>query len=154
MRLIDIGLEGYLVANALRAVVAQRLVRRICANCKVAYQPNQQEAIWLQSISEKFNVEATPLFHGEGCSHCNDTGYRGRIGVFEYLEIDSVLADALRATDPLAFEKAARQKNFRTLSESALELAGDGVTTIEEVFRISEQLAEESLTTLVASEES
>jgi len=154
MRLIDIGLEGYLVANALRAVVAQRLVRRICANCKVAYQPNQQEAIWLQSISEKFNVEATPLFHGEGCSHCNDTGYRGRIGVFEYLEIDSVLADALRAADPLAFEKAARQKNFRTLSESALELAGDGVTTIEEVFRISEQLAEESLTTLVASEES
>lgn len=154
MRLIDIGLEGYLVANALRAVVAQRLVRRICANCKVAYQPNQQEAIWLQSISEKFNVEATQLFHGEGCSHCNDTGYRGRIGVFEYLEIDSVLADALRATDPLAFEKAARQKNFRTLSESALELASDGVTTIEEVFRISEQLAEESLTTLVASEES
>jgi MSHA biogenesis protein MshE len=154
MRLIDVGLEGYLVANALRAVVAQRLVRRICANCKVAHEPNQQETIWLRSINKDFNFDNTQLFHGEGCSHCNGTGYRGRIGVFEYLEIDSALADALRMTDPLAFGKAARQQNgFRTLSECALDFAGDGITTIEEVFRITEQLAEEPLDSLSVVEE-
>ncbi|MEH6909169.1 MAG: ATPase, T2SS/T4P/T4SS family [Oceanicoccus sp.] len=154
MRLIDVGLEGYLVANALRAVVAQRLVRRICANCKAAHEPNQQESIWLRSINKNFNFDSTQLFHGEGCSHCNGTGYRGRIGVFEYLEIDSALADALRMTDPLAFGRAARQQNgFRTLSECALDFASDGITTIEEVFRITEQLAEEPLDSLSVLEE-
>ncbi|MEH6557955.1 MAG: ATPase, T2SS/T4P/T4SS family [Oceanicoccus sp.] len=154
MRLIDVGLEGYLVANALRAVVAQRLVRRICANCKATHEPNQQESIWLRSINKNFNFDSTQLFHGEGCSHCNGTGYRGRIGVFEYLEIDSALADALRMTDPLAFGRAARQQNgFRTLSECALDFASDGITTIEEVFRITEQLAEEPLDSLSVLEE-
>jgi len=146
MRLIDVGLEGYLVANSLRAVIAQRLVRRICANCKIAHEPSEQENIWLRSINESFNLDTTTLFRGEGCSQCNNTGYRGRIGVFEYLEIDASLADALRMADPLVFGQAARrQKGFRTLSACALDFASDGVTTIEEVFRITEQLAEEHL---------
>ncbi len=149
MRLIDVGLEGYLVASALRGVVAQRLVRRICNSCKADYQPDQQENIWLKAISTDADTTAMKFSHGRGCSHCNNTGYRGRIGVFEYLEIDSNLADALRSADPLAFGRAAKQqKGFRTLSQCSLDYAAKGVTTLEEVFRVSEQLAEESLQTL------
>jgi MSHA biogenesis protein MshE len=154
MRLIDVGLEGYLVASALRAVVAQRLVRRICKNCCEPYQPSGQEKIWLQSIQAAMDIDDIEFSHGAGCSRCNHTGYRGRIGVFEYLEIDNTLADALRGTDPLAFGHAARaQKGFKSLSQCALDYAADGVTTLEEVFRISEQLAEETLETLAEVED-
>lgn len=145
MRLIDVGLEGYLVASALRGVVAQRLVRRICNSCKQAYQPDAQENIWLQAIN-KGGRQPITFSSGAGCSHCNNTGYRGRIGIFEYLEIDNVLADTLRAGDPIAFGEAAKnQKGFITLSQCALDYAAQGITTLEEVFRISEQLPEEVL---------
>ena len=145
MRLIDVGLEGYLVASALRAVVAQRLVRRICPSCKTEYHPDDQEKIWLRALQHEYS-EQTPFYHGRGCSHCNNTGYRGRIGVFELLEIDTDMADALRSADPLAFGRAAKaQPNFKPLTQCALEYAGQGLTSLEEVFRVSEQLSEETL---------
>ena len=150
MRLIDVGLEGYLVASALRAVVAQRLVRRICGRCAEPYSPEPQEQIWLRGIAQRRGSDDEPaavervFYRGTGCSQCNNTGYRGRIGVFEYLEIDDAMGDALRAADPIAFGHAARaQAGFKTLSECALEYAGQGITTLEEVFRVSEQLAEQ-----------
>jgi MSHA biogenesis protein MshE len=146
MRLIDVGLEGYLVASALRAVVAQRLVRRICSSCKTDYQPEPQEKIWLNAINPKAQGNIMRFFRGTGCSHCNNTGYRGRIGVFEFLEIDNILADALRSGNPLEFGRLVKKKeNFRTLSQCALDYAFQGTTTLEEVFRVSEQLAEETL---------
>ncbi len=152
MRLIDIGLEGYLVASALRAVVAQRLVRRICDNCAEPYQPDSQELTWLRAIDEQ--LAGLSFKRGRGCSHCNNTGYRGRIGVFEFLEIDTELADTLRGGDPLAFARVARTKpDFKTLSQCALEYAAEGVTSLEEVFRVSEQLAEEKLEHLSPSEQ-
>ncbi len=149
MRLIDVGLEGYLVASSLRAVVAQRLVRRICNSCKEQYQPDEQESIWLKSINSDIDSSSLTFSHGRGCSHCNNTGYRGRIGIFEFLEIDNSLADTLRSADPLAFGRAARQQEgFKTLSQCALDYAADGITTLDEVFRVSEQLAEETLESL------
>lgn len=149
MRLIDVGLEGYLVASALRAVVAQRLVRRICNSCKEQCQPDEQESIWLKSINPRADIPALTFSRGRGCSHCNNTGYRGRIGIFEFLEINNDLADTLRSADPLAFGKAAReQEDFKTLSQCALDYAVEGITTLDEVFRVSEQLAEEALETL------
>jgi len=154
MRLIDVGLEGYLVASALRAVVAQRLVRRICSRCSEPYTPEPREHMWLQAIAQRGGTEAvqsaadSPFSQGTGCSQCNNTGYRGRIGVFEYLEINDAMADSLRAADPIAFGVAARaQESFRTLSECALDYAAQGITTLEEVFRVSEQLAEQVLET-------
>ncbi|MFT5691577.1 MAG: MSHA biogenesis protein MshE [Oceanicoccus sp.] len=145
MRLIDVGLEGYLVASALRGVVAQRLVRRICNSCKQTYEPDAQEHIWLRAI-DKEDRQNIGFSSGAGCSHCNHTGYRGRIGIFEYLEIDNILADTLRAADPIAFGEAAKnQEGFKTLSQCALDYAAQGITTLEEVFRISEQLPEEVL---------
>lgn len=153
MRLIDVGLEGYLVASALRAVVAQRLVRRICKNCKTTYQPTAQEKIWLKSIKDSIDPETIEFQYGAGCSRCNNTGYRGRIGVFEYLEIDDTLADALRSSDPLEFGRKARtQKGFKSLAQCALDDAAQGITSLEEVFRISEQLAEETLETMPVAE--
>ena len=151
MRLIDVGLEGYLVASALRGVVAQRLVRRICNSCKEPYLPEDQEKLWLRAI-DKSHPEGIDFSRGRGCSHCNNTGYRGRIGIFEYLEIDNELADTLRAGDPVAFGRAARkQEGFITLSQCALDYAAEGITSLEEVFRVSEQLEEEMLDTLDTS---
>lgn len=149
MRLIDVGLEGYLVASSLRAVIAQRLVRRICNSCKEAYEPDQQEQIWLKNLYASEGIPDQVFQHGRGCSHCNNTGYRGRIGVFELLEIDTSMADALRSADPLAFGRAARaNEEFKPLTLCALEYAEQGITSLEEVFRVSEQLAEETLEAL------
>jgi len=143
MRLIDVGLEGYLVASSLRAVVAQRLVRRICVSCKQEYTPDAQEQQWLRAMTGNTHQHTT-FYHGRGCAHCNHTGYKGRIGAFELLEITPPLADALRSNNPMQFAEAARgQPEFRTLGHCALDYAADGITTLEEVFRISEQLAEE-----------
>ncbi|WP_339674155.1 GspE/PulE family protein [Dasania marina] len=142
MRLIDVGLEGYLVASSLRAVVAQRLVRRICESCRQPYQPSAQEQQWLRALVS--DVENMTFSTGRGCSHCNHTGYRGRIGIFELLEIDNEMADALRVSDPIAFASAARkQPGFKPLTLCALDFAVQGVTSIDEVLRVSEQIAEE-----------
>jgi MSHA biogenesis protein MshE len=151
MRLIDVGLEGYLVASALRAVIAQRLVRRICASCCEDYIPDQQERLWLNAIEEV--CDSKVFKKGKGCSHCNNTGYKGRIGIFEFLEINNDMADALRSSDPLGFSRVAReQPDFKTLSQCALDYAVDGLITLDEVFRVSEQVAEESLEHMAAKE--
>lgn len=148
MRLIDVGLEGYLVASALRAVVAQRLVRRVCKSCSESYTPSNQEMIWLKAL--RANADTLSFTRGRGCSHCNNTGYRGRIGIFEFLEITTAMADALRSADPLAFAREARNlPGFKPLTQCALDYAAQGVTTVEEVLRISEQLAEEVFETAV-----
>ena len=150
MRLIDVGLEGYLVASSLRAVVAQRLVRRVCDSCSEPYIPSQQEKQWLQAISS--DAVSMNFVRGRGCTHCSHTGYRGRIGIFELLEVDAQMADSLRLSDPLAFARAARQQpGFKPLTHCALEYAGQGITSIEEVLRVSEQLAEEGDEIVVAN---
>lgn len=140
VRLIDMGAEGFLVASALRGIIAQRLVRRICEGCKTSYTPSEQEQIW---ISEFTNSQASKFtFHqGAGCSHCNKTGFHGRIGVYEYLEMNKQLADALRADDTSLFVKLARDsKGFVSLTGAAFEAATKGQTALSEVFKISGEL--------------
>lgn len=142
MRLIDIGIEGYTVAGALRAVIAQRLVRRICLSCVASYQPNMQEKAWLKAVMGD-QAATAHYVKGRGCNNCNQTGYKGRVGVFECLELDDTLTDLLRREDTAEFSKVARAKpNFRILAECALGYAQDGVTTIEEVQRVSEHVSE------------
>ncbi len=137
IRLVDMGIPGYLVATALEGVVAQRLVRRICDSCTTDYQPNTHEAIWLKNFVGE-DAGTVALKQGMGCPHCNNTGYRGRIGVFELLEIDDRMADALRRDDTSAFAHAVRSSgHFRSLAHHALELAGRGITTLEEVMRVA-----------------
>lgn len=143
MRFLDIGLEGYLVASSLKGVIAQRLVRRICQSCSQPYEPTKQDQIMLEGILG-YPVKSHGFHKGRGCPHCNNTGYRGRVGVFELLEITGALADALRRQDASLFEsEARRQPGFSSLAVCALEYAARGVTSLEEVFRLAEHVHEE-----------
>ncbi|MDX1453535.1 MAG: GspE/PulE family protein [Oleiphilaceae bacterium] len=141
MRLIDMGAEPYLVASSLMGVMAQRLVKRICPNCATDYEPTEQERIWLSSMIED-NYELPDTFtHGAGCYQCSNTGYKGRIGIYEWLEMDDKSLSALRRADPDAFEKAAKENPFyRPLELCALDYAKQGITSLDEVFRVSATL--------------
>jgi len=137
VRLIDMGAEGFLVAGALRGVLAQRLVRKICDSCSTPYQPTGQEQAWVKGFSGSEQSLAS-FKQGAGCSRCNRTGYRGRTGIYEFLEIDLPLADALRANDTTLFMTIAKaQPGFKSLQQCAFDYATQGVTTLSEVFRIS-----------------
>lgn len=140
LRLIDMGAEGYLVAGALRLVLAQRLVRRICDSCVEPYTltPEEKELVTML----KGDYESGWSFkHGKGCSQCNDTGYSGRIGVYEILEMNMPLADALRENDSKAFADIAyNQENFKPLAQSAFDYALSGLTAVSEVFRIAAEI--------------
>jgi MSHA biogenesis protein MshE len=140
-RLLDMGAPGFLLASSLHAVLAQRLVRRICQSCAEPHQPTVQEAAWLtMSVGDAALDHA--YRHGAGCHHCNNTGYQGRIGVYELLEIDGTLAQALAREDIAAFDSAARQaRGFMPLDRVALAYARHHITTLEEVVRISADVA-------------
>ena len=137
------GAEGFLAAASLKAVVAQRLVRRLCDNCAQPYTPDLKEKGWLESKLGSERLARIELKHPVGCHRCNNTGYRGRIGVFELLVLNEKLSDALRREDSSDFVKFAREvPGYRPLVISALEYAVDGITSLEEVFRVSEQIDE------------
>jgi len=137
LRLLDMGAEGYLVASALDAVLAQRLVRRICESCIEDYPLSTHERAWSQQVTDT-DIEHVQFKHGAGCPHCNNTGYHGRIGVYELLEINNDLADALRKNDAAAFNRAAaNQPSFRPLVMSIMDLAEKGISTVEEAMRIA-----------------
>ncbi len=141
IRLLDMGAPGYLVATSLRAIIAQRLVRRICDNCVTEYQPNEDEVFWLSHIEE--DISSIQFKHGRGCQKCNQTGYRGRVGVFELLEMNEQMMGALKNNDTDGFSQAAQQsKGYRALSHTALTYAKMGVTTVEEVLKLVEMVAE------------
>lgn len=143
MRLVDIGVEGYLAGTALRGILAQRLVRRICENCKEPHIPTAQEQVWLDIKGEEAQVQVTELKHGKGCTYCNNTGYKGRVGIFELLEMNDEMADALRRNDNSAFSQAARNsEGYQPLVMSALAMARQGITSLQEVFRVTEQMDE------------
>ena len=139
-RLIDMGAEGFLVASALQAIIAQRLVRVSCQHCKEPYEPDVQERAWLKTYLGDSSDNAT-FEHGRGCTQCNNSGYSGRIGVFEYLELDDELADALRQEDSALFTRLAnKHPGYKPFALHALDYALQGTTTIEEVLRVSNQL--------------
>ena len=143
LRLLDIGVDGYLVATALKAVVAQRLVRRICFSCIQNHNPDANELQLLATISKGKDFSSIQFKSGTGCPHCNNTGYRGRVGVFEMLELNAALAEALRTEDINGFaQAAAATPNFKTLSQAALEYVEQGITTLDEVMSITAQIEE------------
>jgi len=143
LRLLDIGVDGYLVATALKAVVAQRLVRRICDSCVQDHTPNANEQQLLATITKGRDFSYMKFKQGSGCPHCHNTGYRGRVGVFEMLELNSVMAEAMRLSDVNGFANAAANSaHFKTLSEAALEYATQGITTLDEVMSITAQIDE------------
>lgn len=141
MRLLDMGVDNYLVASSLRAVIAQRLIKRLCEHCQEEYHPDEQEKSWLQLMDNDINH--LTFRHGRGCHHCNNTGYRGRVGIYELLEMDEAMITGMRKNSSEEFTKAAlAHPKFRPLALCALDYAKDGITSLAEVFRISASLGD------------
>lgn len=137
LRLLDLGNEGYLIAAAVRLVIAQRLVRCICKLCAIEYEPSEEERFWLNETLHK-NVPADiKIKRGQGCSYCQNTGYKNRTGIFEILELNSAMMDALRHNDTAAFTEAALNTHYKTLAEEAADLVLKGITTVQEALRVS-----------------
>jgi MSHA biogenesis protein MshE len=139
LRLMDMGVPRYMVGGSLQAVLAQRLVRVICESCTEPQQLAAPERGWLRAeLGDK--AEILPFFHGRGCSHCNGTGYRGRTGVYELLEMTRTVTEAVNHPDPGQFLKVAQaEMRGETLRRSAVRLAIQGRTTVAEAMRVSNQ---------------
>ena len=138
LRLMDMGAPGYLVAAALRVVIAQRLVRRICPDCKEEYVPDESDRRFIDDVIGP-GASQHVFYHGRGCQTCNYTGYKGRIGVFEILDLKGEMMDALRAEDTERFSRAANaDPDYVPLSHMAYDYALPGITSLEEVLRVAE----------------
>ena len=138
-RLVDMGVESFLVAASLKCVLAQRLIRMNCENCVKEYQPDPAELVWVLGARHGESAENHTYKRGSGCSRCNNTGYLGRMGIFELLEIDAPMSVALRHGDIELLHKLADDSvGYTRLFNSALALARDGVTTLAEVARVAE----------------
>ncbi|MCA1245823.1 GspE/PulE family protein [Massilia sp. MS-15] len=139
LRLMDMGVPRYMVSGSLQAVLAQRLVRLVCESCTTPYQPTPTEHTWLKAELGE-TVDAQRFFYGRGCSHCNGTGYRGRTGVYELLEMTRKVIDAANHPDPAHFLKAAyAEMGGNTLRRHGVALAVQGRTTVSEAMRVSNQ---------------
>jgi general secretion pathway protein E len=135
-RLIDMGIEPFLVASSVVAVLAQRLLRKICPDCKTAYQPSPEELSRLDLPPET----DTMLYRGTGCPACSQTGYRGRTGIFELMVLDDDIRRLIGAkADSTAIKQAAVAKGMVTLKQEGAERVLQGHTTLEEVMRITQQ---------------
>ena len=138
LRLMDMGAPGYLVAAALRVVIAQRLVRRICPDCKEEYIPDESDRRFIDDVIGP-GASQHVFYHGRGCHTCNYTGYKGRIGVFEILDLKGEMMDALRAEDTERFSRAANaDPDYVPLSHMAYDYALQGITSLDEVLRLAE----------------
>ncbi|MFN7085109.1 MAG: GspE/PulE family protein [Burkholderiales bacterium] len=139
VRLLDMGAPRYMVALSLQMVIAQRLVRVICESCARPYtlRPNEHE--WLKlELGER--VDSFSYLRGQGCSHCNGTGYLGRTGVYEMLEMTKPVVEAANQPDPNVFIAAGRrQMDGKTLRHHAAQLVAQGRTTVYEAMRVSSQ---------------
>ena len=133
-RLLDIGVKPFLVASALRAAMAQRLVRAICDKCREEYTPTERELKMLGAISK--NVSAGKMFKGKGCPNCSQSGCKGRKGIFEIFQIDDSIQRLIFDHSPATVLRArARELGMRTLREDGLLKVSSGMTTLEEVLR-------------------
>lgn len=130
-RLLDIGVEPYLIAGAVRGIISQRLVRKICPRCRQAYQATPEEIDLLGLPPGQYR-----LYRGAGCSECFQTGYRGRTAVFEILTMGQEVRRAIHGRDKKAMEEAVRRSAFRPILDDCAQLALEGVTTSDEVVRI------------------
>ncbi|MEL7450342.1 MAG: GspE/PulE family protein, partial [Pseudomonadota bacterium] len=137
-RLLDMGAPPYLIAASLQAVIAQRLVRQVCDSCTQPVDPTPGQRAWLYSMLGVERARELNFVEGRGCNYCNLTGYRGRLGVYELLEIDADLTDAIRRNDLALFNQLAADKtDYRPLAACALDYAVQGRTTLAEVMRIA-----------------
>jgi MSHA biogenesis protein MshE len=132
-----------MIAAAVHGVVAQRLVRRICTDCAQPATPSPNELAWLGACRPSAIAEQQRFTAGAGCTYCNLTGYRGRVAVYEILELDRKLADAVRRGDLGGFAREARaQQGYHPLAQGAVDLALAGVTSLGEAMAVGSGLEE------------
>jgi type IV pilus assembly protein PilB len=133
-RLMNMGIEPFLVASSVHLVAAQRLVRRICTNCKEPHDVPQQA---LTSIGfEKNEIKTLQLFRGRGCDTCSGTGYKGRVGLYEVMEIEDDIRELiLSGGSAYELREKALENGMVSLRESGLQKIRDGVSSLEEVIR-------------------
>ena len=132
-RLINMGIEPYLIGAALNVVLAQRLVRRICAKCRTKYEP----ARTIRKALERMGYEFAEFYKGAGCRSCRNTGFKGRIGVHELIVVSDEMRDAIVADPTIGnLRKIAMRDNMITLAHDGFRKVREGVTTVEEIFHI------------------
>ena len=137
-RLVDIGVEPFLIASSVVAVIAQRLVRILCTNCKEPYIPDDATSAMLNIQPEE--LEGKTLYRAKGCEKCFKTGYKGRLAIFELLVVDSELKSLfLKTFDSNQIKHQALNKNMTTLRYDGIQKLLEGITTIEEVLRVTEK---------------
>ena len=135
-RLVDMGVKPFLVATALRAVMAQRLLRRICPTCKAPYTPTATE-IRMLGLSPEY-LENHQFYKGKGCDRCGRTGYKGRIGIYEIFQITEDIGKLIFANEPTGvIRDAARRNGMRSLRDDAMRKAAAGISTLEEVIFVT-----------------
>ena len=137
-RLIDIGVEPYIVASALRGIISQRLVRRICPHCREEYVPDDEELSKLHIDKRSFGIQTPKFYRGTGCPNCYNTGYIGRIAVFEIFHVTSSIRSAIASRQGReAVEAQIKEgENFVSLKSNALRLVMEGITSTDEVLRV------------------
>jgi type IV pilus assembly protein PilB len=133
-RLVDMGVEPFLIASSLEAVLAQRLVRRICKQCRTPYEP---PAALLQQLGiDPVDIGNREFFYGRGCEHCSDSGYRGRMGVYEWLRLSESIRDlVVERASTMVIKQKALEQGMRTLRDDGLRSIFDGATSIEDVIK-------------------
>jgi type II secretory ATPase GspE/PulE/Tfp pilus assembly ATPase PilB-like protein len=134
-RLLDMGIEAFLISSSLEGVLAQRLVRRICPTCRTEVTPEHALVTKLETMSG--HPLCGPFFRGRGCEECRETGYRGRVGIFELLALGAELRELILHKRSNAELKTVAQKSMITMHEDALRKAAEGLTTLEEIVRVS-----------------
>jgi len=133
-RLLDLGVEPFLLTATLEGIIGQRLVRRICENCKTPFQPNESQLSELQLTPE--DVKGKKFYYGRGCEKCNNTGYRGRTGIFEIMTFNDEMRDLIMNQASTGVLRAAGQKaGMKLLHDTGLAAIYDGITTIDEVIK-------------------
>jgi len=135
-RLVNIGIEPYLIAASVNSVLAQRLVRRLCENCKTVEKPLREG---IAKYLAKHNAKIDQVYRAAGCSKCRQTGYAGRLGIYELFEMSETLQDLVSSNPSLMeLRRACRQQGLRTLGEDGLQKVAAGLTTVEEIARVTE----------------
>jgi general secretion pathway protein E len=134
-RVVDMGVEQYLISSSVNGFLAQRLVRKICNHCKTTYKPAPQELSGL-GINKNSLIKGN-LYKGKGCDECFNTGYSGRMGLFELLKVsDEIRRMIMKGEDAANIKKQAIKEGMITLIEDGIQKAIDGLTTLEEVLRV------------------
>ncbi|HMV18056.1 MAG TPA: ATPase, T2SS/T4P/T4SS family [Rhodocyclaceae bacterium] len=143
IRLLDMGVPRFMVAMSVQLVIAQRLIRKLCTNCAEPLPLQPHERAWLR-LELGSEVDAHSFRHGRGCHLCNNQGYSGRMGIYEFLEMTPALVDAASHEDNRAFLEAGRaQIRGRTLRAGAMRLAAQGITSVAEAMRVANAQVED-----------